>query len=317
MTRVAVIGATGYVGSELCRWVLQHPRLDLACVVSTSRAGDPLVAAVPGLLGATDLVLQPFDAAELSKYDVVAFATPHGAAKPLIEQLGNRPLILDCSSDHRHARGWVFGQPEWQASALAGATRISAPGCFATAMMMSLAPFQAVGAIAGSVQVCAATGSAGSGAKPKQATHHPERFANLKAYKVLRHQHVPEVRTFLGMLGHAAPQVNFVPVSAPLDRGIFATSFIPVAPGTNALELVEQAYLGARFVRIREGTPEVRHVRGTPYIDLSVHQDGDLVVMLAAVCNLGRGAAAQAVQALNIALGWPEDTGLSILPCTP
>ena len=316
--KVGVVGATGYVGSEVCRWVIQHPKLQLETVVSTSRAGTPLVEVVPALLGATDLVLQSFSAENLASCDVVFLGTPHGVASTLMAELGEVPVVVDCSNDHRHAEGWVFGQPEWNAEQLLGAKRIAAPGCFATALMLAIAPLAAAGVIAGDVNVAAATGSTGSGATAKSATHHPERFVNLKAYKVLSHQHVPEVRTFLSSLsGDEAPAVRFVPWSAPLDRGIFATCFIPVTPGTDAKAIVTDAYADKPLVRLREGTPEVRHVRGTAWLDIAVHQDGDVAVVLAAIDNLGRGAAAQAVQALNTSLGWAQDTGLRILPCTP
>ena len=239
--RVGVVGATGYVGSEICRWVLQHPTLELAHVVSTSRAGTPLTQAVPSLFGATDLVLQPFDADVLCDLDIVVLGTPHGVATSLAPKLAKAPIILDCSNDHRHAEGWVFGQPEYNATALRGATRIAAPGCFATALMLSLAPLVEANVVTGPVNIVGATGSTGSGATAKAATHHPERFVNLKAYKVLNHQHVPEVRRFLDGLG-TAPELRFVPWSAPVDRGIFATSFVPVAPGTDAQALFQSAY---------------------------------------------------------------------------
>ena len=110
--RVGVVGAAGYVGSEMCRWVLAHPDMTLAMVVSRSRIGTPIAAAIPALLGATDVVFSGFDADALCELDVVVLATPHGAAAGLAAQLGNAPVILDCSRDHRHAEGWVFGQPE-------------------------------------------------------------------------------------------------------------------------------------------------------------------------------------------------------------
>lgn len=314
--RVGVVGAAGYVGSEMCRWVLAHPDMTLCTAVSRSRVGKPLASAIPGLLGATDLCFSAFEPQELCALDVVVLATPHGAAAGLAAQLGDAPVVLDCSRDHRHAEGWVFGQPEWNAKALAGAKRIAAPGCFATALMLSAAPFVDAGVVAGDIQVVAATGSTGSGASASSATHHPERFVNLKAYKVLTHQHVPEVLTFLAGLG-VEPTLNFVPWSAPVDRGIFATSFIPMTPGSDARTLVQDVYGDRRFIRLRDGTPELRHVRGTAFCDISVHQDGDTAVVLAAIDNLGRGAAAQAMQALNLALGLREDAAIGVFAATP
>ncbi len=300
--KAGVVGATGYVGAELCRWLLGHPELELAAVVSRSRAGQRLGDVIPGLDGVTDLVLA--DPGALAGLDVVMLATPHGAAAPLVADLADLPVIVDCSADHRHAPGWVYGQPELAREALPGARRIAAPGCFATAMSLAIGPL--VPHLAGPVCIAAATGSTGSGADPKPATHHPERFHNLKAYKVLAHQHVPEVCTFLGL-----SSLTFVPQSAPVDRGIFCTAFVPVGE-VDARSIVADAYATAPLVRLRSETPELRHVRGTAFADLAAHQDGGTAVVLVAIDNLGKGAAAQAVQALNLALGLPEACGLLV-----
>ena len=313
---VGIVGATGYVGSELVRWVLGHPALTLAAVTSQSRAGERLADVCPNLAGFCSLTLTAFDPAALSRLDVVLVATPHGTARPLIEQLSSDPIIVDLSADHRHAPGWVYGLPEWAAEALPGARRIAAPGCFATALSLSLAPLVAAGVIDGPVSVVAATGSTGSGAVPKGATHHPERFVNLKAYKVLRHQHVPEVTATLAGLG-AAPALRFVPWSAPVDRGIFATALLSLTETVSAAAIFADAYAAAPLVRLRQGSPELRAVRGSPLADIAIHQDGTTVAVLCAIDNLGRGAAAQAIAALNLALGLPVTAGLTFIPPTP
>lgn len=311
--RVGVVGATGYVGAELVRWILGHPSLELAAAVSSSSAGRSLADAIPELLGLTDLRLEAFDPDRLSRLDAVFLATPHGAARPLAAALDTR--IIDCSADHRHAEGWVYGLPEFQRQRLVGARRIAAPGCFATAIALALAPLVQADLIDGDVQVVGATGSTGSGATPSQGTHHPERFANLKAYKVLRHQHVPEVRSFLEGLGRA-PELHFVPWSAPVDRGILVTCFARLSRDVDAAARFTHAYAPHPHVRMRAGTPELRHVRGTVFCDIAVHQDDRQVVVLSAIDNLGKGAAGQAVQCLECALDLPGAT-VGIPPCTP
>jgi len=313
--RAAVVGATGYTGSETVRWLLGHPEVQLASVVSTSKPGVRLDEAVPAFTGFSDLVLDPFDPAALESMDAVFFATPHGVAKDLAAKIPNAKHIFDLSSDHRHAEGWVYGLVEWEAAHLAGARRVAVPGCFATAISLAVAPFVAAEVVTGPVCVAAATGSTGSGANPQQGTHHPERFANLKAYKVLDHQHVPEIETFLEGLG-ARPQVLFVPLSAPVDRGILATCFVPVG-SADAAAILADAYADAPLVRIRKGSPEIRVVRGSALCDLSVHQRGDTAVVLSAIDNLGKGAASQAVQCLNLSFGLPVTTGLGHIPLTP
>lgn len=310
MVRAAVIGATGYTGSELVRWLLGHPGVQLVEVQSSSRAGARLDAVIPSLQGFTDLVLSPVGPTDA---DVVLLAVPHGQAAALLPHYAN-PRVIDLSADHRHTDGWVYGLVEYAADALAGADRIAVPGCFATALNLAIAPL--MGALAGPVHVVAATGSTGSGATPSATTHHPERFADLRAYKVLAHQHVAEVERFLGGLG-PAPRVLFVPWSAPLDRGIFATVFAPLADGVSAAARFADAYTDRPLVRLRSVTPQVRHVRGSALADLAVHQDGSTAVVLCALDNLGKGAAAQAVQCLNLAFGLPVDAGLLSIPSTP
>lgn len=324
--RVGVVGARGYVGAELVRWILSDPTLELCAVVSRSDVGQPLAAMHPGLLGLTELEITAFSPSTLSELDAVFLAVPHGAAAPLADALdaAGCPIIVDASRDHRHAPGWVYGQPEWSQQALSGAKRIAAPGCFATAIALALAPFVDQDLITGPVTVCAATGSTGSGASPSAGTHHPLRFANIRPYKVLRHQHVPEICGFLSSLGEA-PQLAFTPVSAPIDRGILATCFIPVTPGIDPQAVLHAAYDPHPLIRVRDGGPEVRHVRGTGFCDISgfacpdddPHAPPNVVSVISAIDNLGRGAAAQAVQALHVALGRPPTTVSQTPPNLP
>ncbi|TVQ90746.1 MAG: N-acetyl-gamma-glutamyl-phosphate reductase [Deltaproteobacteria bacterium] len=320
MIRVGVVGATGYVGGEVVRWVLSTPGLELAAVVSTRRAGQALSAAHPGLLGLCDLELTPFDAAALACLDAVILAVPHGESAALAASIGAHgdPILVDCAADHRHAVGWVYGQPEWAGSALRGARRIAAPGCFATALALALAPFAAAGLFQGEITAVAATGSTGSGASPSAGTHHPERFANLRAYKVLCHQHVPEVRTFLARLsGAPAPELAFVPLSAPVDRGILATCFFRCDEAVDPRAVLADAYAHAPGVRLRFASPELRFVRGTGFCDLTATRQGPIVTVISAIDNLGRGAAAQAIQALLLALGHEGPGPLRTSPLVP
>jgi N-acetyl-gamma-glutamyl-phosphate reductase common form len=316
--RIGIVGASGYVGGELVRWLLEHPAFELCTVVARSAVGKRLAELHPGCEGLTDLIVSDVDIPDLASLDAVLLATPHGAALELARQLDEAgcPRILDLSADHRLNPDWVYGLPEWAEHNLRGARRIAVPGCFATAIELALAPLAAARVLRGPAYISAATGSTGSGVTPSAGTHHPERFANLKSYKVLSHQHVPEIRALLAKIGDA-PAIHFVPQSAPVDRGILATCFAEVDASVDLPALYQEAYGGRSLIRLRRDAPELRFVRGTAFCDLATYRDGDCAVVLSAIDNLGRGAATQAIQCLNLSFGFPAEIGLRRPACIP
>ena len=308
--RAGIVGVTGYTGTELARWLISHPYIELCRVYSTRKAGSSLATCVPGLLGYYDLILEKPTKDNFTDIDILFLATPHGAAQEIAQIAQAVPKIVDLSRDHRHTEGWLYAQPEWKSEQLLNATRISAPGCFATAISLALAPLVTDRALKGAVHVSAATGSTGSGATPKAATHHPDRFTNLKAYKVLQHQHIPEVHQFLDSIGDA-PTIHFVPMSAPVDRGIFATVFVTLLERFDLSSCFAKHYGDKPLIRMRQNTPELRFVRGSAFADIATHQQETCGVVLVAIDNLGKGASAQAIQATNLSYGFPETTGFS------
>ncbi|MEO0602582.1 MAG: N-acetyl-gamma-glutamyl-phosphate reductase [Myxococcota bacterium] len=314
--KVGVVGVSGYAGSELCRWLLEHPSLELSVAVGRSAAGQRLDEVHPGLGGLTALEVEAWEPEVVADCDVVCLAVPHGQARALAEAVPEGVRIADLSADHRHADGWLYGLVDWTDADFTTAERVAVPGCFATAIALALAPFAAAEAIRGPVTVSACTGSTGSGATPGRGTHHPERAVNLRAYKMLRHQHVPEIEATLAAVGQPADLV-FVPLSAPVDRGILATAFVPVRSGLDPVAVVREAYADAALVRLRDESPHVRHVRGTAFADLWVGQQHGHAVVISAIDNLGKGAATQAVQCLNRMAGLPAHTGLRRSPSLP
>jgi len=347
--RAAIVGGTGYGGMELLRLLLGHPEVELDTLTSRSQTG-PVADAHPHLRGLTELRFTQERAAELAAvHDVLFFATPHGvAAKEAREVLGANPAVrlIDLSGDFRlrdpglyaehygreHAdpallEQAVYGVPECGARPdLAGARLVANPGCHAYATLLALWPLQREGLIAGRVGVCSVTGSSGSGATPAAGTHHPERFANFKAYKPLRHQHVPEIEAALARAGQPAAgaargvrtasppvRIDFVPHSAPLARGIHVTAFVPVPPGreAEAVDVLHSTYEGEPFVRVlRGGQPELRGVVGSNYADLAATPDDGLLCVTAVIDNLVKGMAGTAVQNMNLVCGLDERTGL-------
>lgn len=336
--RAAVLGATGYVGGELSRLLLAHPEVELAHVASRSNVGEPLGRVWPQLAHATDRVIEPLDAARAAaEHDVVFFALPHGLTQDVIAPLfanGATPAakLIDLSGDFRledaneyathygkphHApellSRFVYGLSEWQRARIVEAHAVANPGCFATAITLALAPLASRGLLPAQVTVFAATGSTGSGNKPSATTHHPARATNFKLYKVLGHQHVPEIRMLLGALGHPAPRLSFIPASAPLTHGIFAVAHVLTDAVEACSSALEEAYRDTPFVRVVEGSPELNHVVGSNQTHLGVTRGEGEVVIAAAIDNTLKGAAGQAVQNMNLMLGLPETSGLAHL----
>lgn len=333
---VGLVGASGYGGAETARWLLRHPRFALAAATARRAAGKRLADVHEFLEGATDLVVTDEEAAAVAKrVEALVFALPHGEAARLVPTaLAANPSvrIVDLSGDFRldDAKEWeraygmphpapdllgrfVYGFTEAHRADVAKARCVANPGCFATAAEAALFPLAARGLLRGEAVVFAVTGSSGSGAEPGPGTHHPERVGDLRAYKVLDHQHVPEIERLLRESGAADPKVSLVPHSGPFVRGIFATATVLLdAPAdAAALEgLVREVYAGEPFVRIRKGTPRVGVVEGTNFVDIAVHAKGRRAVVLAALDNLGKGMASQAVQNLNCMFGIPETEGL-------
>ena len=344
--RAAIIGGTGYGGAELIRLLLSHPGVDLVRVTSIDRVGEPLEA-VHRNLHHTGLVFEEMPAkAAAEGVDVVFLALPHKVSATLAEQLADvSARIIDLSGDFRlreaaeyrtfygeehphpsHLDGrWVYGLPELNGSEIREATRVASPGCFATTIALGLLPLAARGLLRGAVHTVAITGSSGSGAYAAIGTHHPLRANNLKTYKVLNHQHTPEIEQTLRMActraGHEpAFSLAFVPVSAPLVRGILATIFVPVpaAMDSEAIAAIfEEHYKDATFVRVLGSKiqAEVVAIKGSMYVDLSwtlgPPVDGvRQLVVTTALDNLVKGGAGQAVQSMNLMFGLPEGQGI-------
>lgn len=340
---VVILGASGYGGGELLRLLAQHPRLRSVVGVSRQHVGKPIGAVHPNLRGVVggEFVAAP-DWALLAGSDcpVVFAAMPHGEFArqwPALEQawiaqgLADKVTVIDLSGDFRlrdaaefeRAYGaahpcpdqlnrFVYGLSEWRHEALNGARRIANPGCFATALQLALLPLAGLGEHQPRwVSVAAITGSSGSGASASDTTHHPTRANDFRAYKILSHQHESEIRRTLTEQGLQL-DFAFVPHSAPLVRGIFATLTFPLAEVSAAelRELYRVCYQSARCVRLVDGTPRVAAVVGSNFADLAVDVRRGSACVTIAIDNLVKGMAGQAIQNLNLSQGWEEDQGL-------
>lgn len=334
--KVGIAGATGYIGSEAMRILSTHPDIELAWVTSASRAGYKVWEEFPNLLGYVRDEFRQFEPELLADVDAAIMCLPHGGAMETIKQAVDKfpdTKLVDASGDFRSSRldkweeyyktrhtareyqsKFVYGFSEFNREKIKGAQYVANPGCFATALNVLLAPFAKHGELVGEVCVNAYTGSSGAGNKPAQTTHHPERGQNVRAYKVLEHQHLVEVVPFLEDL-HENNEFDlfFVPQSGPWVRGIFATAFIPLDQRHSLAtvnEIVRDTYEPEKFIHIVEGSPELRLVQNTNMVHVTYRAQGDMLVGMCALDNLVKGGAGQAVQNLNLMLGLDESAGL-------
>jgi len=344
--RVAVIGAAGYVGGELLRLLLGHREVRELTATSRSQAGVPLGDVHPQLAPLTQARFAGLTPAEAATgADVVFVALEHGESSRVAEEiLGAGPgLVIDLAADFRvsdlelyarfygqHAAPQMVPQFTYALAdvlgpALLGRTALAAPGCFATAAQLALFPLARLQRPV-TPSLFAVTGSSGSGVHPKPATHHPARAHNLFAYSVLNHRHEAEVlQRWREWTGDPGARARLMTHSGPFVRGIYLTMHVqwPAAGDASAPDLAgafRAAYDGRPFVRLLDAPPELTHAVGTNYalIHVAHSADGREAQVMVAVDNLVKGAGGQAVQAMNLALGLPEELGLvggGIFPC--
>ena len=343
--KVGIVGASGYGGAELLRLCAGHPDLEVAVAQAGSNAGQQVATHTPSLAAAyRDLAYGPTDAAALDGLDVVFLALPHGQSQALVPDLVDRVgVVVDLAADYRlrdpaayptwygepHTSPellttFAYGLPELHRADLVGATRIAAPGCYPTAALLALAPLVEAGVLAApgsdapALLVDAASGTSGAGRAPKDTLHFSAVDEDFVAYGLLDHRHTAEMEQGLG-----AP-VLFTPHLAPMVRGILATCYArPADPGSltteDAMQLLTDRYAGEPFVVVADAPPSTKAASGSNTAHLSVRVDPRTgwVVVLSAIDNLIKGAAGQAVQCANLALGLPEATGLPVVGVYP
>jgi N-acetyl-gamma-glutamyl-phosphate reductase len=340
---VTILGGSGYGGGELLRLLPAHPRIGTVRAVSRKHAGEAFWKTHPNLRGVVpgDFDGEPdWAASSAAERPVVFSAMPHfelAQQLPALEAawkshgLLDRLTLVDLSGDFRlddalafeqaygkphpyptGLGGFIYGLPEWKKTALAGARRVASPGCFATAIQLALLPFAGLKDL-GFIAVSAATGSSGSGTSPGEGTHHPTRAQDFRAYKVLAHQHQAEITRLMDARGSSGYTLGFVPHSAPMVRGIYATVQFRV-PGLDAAAVttrMQETYRDAPFVRLLgDEAPRVGAVAGSNFCDIAWAVKDGTVAVMAALDNLVKGMAGQAIQGMNLALGFRETEGL-------
>ncbi len=343
MANIGIVGGTGYTGVELLRLLLQHSGVDISVITSRAEAGRRVDDLFPNLRGHCDLAFTEPNAQKLAACDLVFFATPHNVALNLVpELLANDVRVVDLSADYRlrDAQVWlrwygekhtspellseaVYGLPEFNREAIASARLVACPGCYPTSVQLGFLPLLQAGAI--DVQhliASSASGVSGAGRQAKVENLLSEVSDSFKAYAVAGHRHLPEIEQGLGDIANNPVQLTFVPHLLPIVRGIHSTLFAPLrAQDLNVQELFEQAYRNEPFVDVLPSGefPQTRTVRGANrcQIAVSVPQDRSTVVVMATIDNLVKGASGQAVQNMNIMLGFDESSGLAQIGLLP
>ena len=330
--RVAILGASGYVGGELLRLCAGHPGFDCTRAFGASSAGKPIEALHPHLAlayGGRDF--DHYDPALLDDCDLVFAALPHGESQRLVGDIIARdlPLVdlgadfrLDSTADYQlwygepHLRpdllgSFVYGLPEFARAKLAGAKRVAAPGCYPTAATLALKPLVDAGLVERNgiiADAVSGVSGAGRGTNPYCAVE-----GNFRAYGLLNHRHTAEMQMMLG------GDVLFTPHLAPMSRGILATCYAKAVAPCDPLATLREAYAGEPFIHVGETPPETKWASGSnaAFVTARYDERTGLVVALAAIDNLGKGAAGQMIQCANLMLGLDESVGLSTMGICP
>lgn len=326
--RVAILGASGFVGAELLRLCAQHRSLAPARLFGDSQAGQSLASVHPHLAPAyPDLMVERFEEAALDGVDLVFAALPHGESQKLAPLILARGIpFVDLGADFRlntaeeyarwynepHQRpelldAFVYGIPELHRKRIKGAKAVAAAGCYPTSAILALKPLVDAGAIdPAGIIVDAASGVSGAGKGLKEATHFNSVDENFSAYGLLNHRHTAEMEMALG------GTVLFTPHLAPMNRGILATCYATATSDADPLEILTKTYADEPFVHVSEALPSTKWTLGSNAVHLTARRDPRTgrVVALAALDNLVKGAAGQMIQCANLMLGLDEEAGL-------
>jgi N-acetyl-gamma-glutamyl-phosphate reductase len=335
--RVSIIGASGYGGGELARLLVGHPEVDLVHLTAETKAGEAMADLYPNLRTFTDLVTEPADLDQIGRdSDVVFLALPNGNAMDLVPSLVPHARIVDLGADFRFSdpqiyEQWykmphrsadllersAYGLTEYRRSEIRRADIVGNPGCYPTAALIAMLPLLPSGRVRSEgIIVDAKSGVSGAGRGVSLNTHFAEVNENVKPYNVAAHRHTPEIEQELARHLRAAAGVTFTPHLVPMTRGILATVYLPLAKPLRTAEatgLLEEAYAAEPFVRVlTDGLPQTKATFGSNFCDVAVRVDerNNMVIAIAALDNLVKGAAGQAVQNMNVMLGFPEDLGL-------
>ncbi|REC79180.1 N-acetyl-gamma-glutamyl-phosphate reductase [Chryseobacterium elymi] len=317
MKKVGIVGANGYTGSELVRVLAFHPNVTLSFLYSRSNSGTKISDLYPDLEAVCEQVLtdRPQDV------DILFLCLPHKESQNWLSQnpVKDETLVIDLGNDFRldgkfGNRNFIYGLPEINKKNLERAKSIANPGCFATAIQLALIPLAEKGLL-NEVYTTGITGSTGAGQSLQATTHFTWRNDNISAYKTLTHQHVDEVLQQLVSSNHKEISLNFVPWRGDFARGIFTSSTVKTELVlSDIIQLYQEFYEEEPFVKVSENAIDLKQVVNTNRCVIHIEKSGNVAVIHSAIDNLLKGASGQAVQNMNIAMGWEENLGLNLKP---
>lgn len=320
MINVGIIGGAGYTAGELIRLLLNHPNVQIDFIFSTSQAGSNVSKIHQDLMGSTQL---KFSSEINSEVDLVFLCLGHGNSKAFLEkhQFSEHTKIIDLSNDFRlkadrefQGKTFVYGLPELNKDAIKSAQFIANPGCFATALQLSLLPLAKANLLKDDVHINAVTGATGAGTSPSATTHFSWRDNNFSSYKVFSHQHLGEIsESIKGLQTNFENNINFIPNRGNFSRGIFASTYT-LFDGTiqEAKDLFENYYSDALYTIVSENELHLKQVVNTNHCFLHLSKFNDKLLMTCVLDNLLKGASGQAVQNMNLMFGIDESKGLQL-----
>lgn len=338
---VGILGATGYTGAELIRLLHQHPEARITCCSSRQYNGKPIADVLEFLRGSTDIVLEDFDAAAIGKRcDVVFSCLPHGTSMGFIARIVDRVKVVDLSADFRIRdravyEEWyqghtcpelipeaVYGLCEIYREEIRSARLVANPGCYPTSVLLPLVPLLRQGIIDNHDMIIdSKSGVSGAGRGLSLKTHICESGESFSAYKVGRsHRHIPEIEQELSRAAGSGVTIEFTPHLIPISRGMLSTIYVTTSAGEKDLrDCLEDFYRGSPFVRVMDGLPTTKDVRGTNRCLMAVTKNPatSRAIVISVIDNLTKGASGQAVQCMNLMFGLDEACGLDYVPLFP
>jgi N-acetyl-gamma-glutamyl-phosphate reductase len=319
--KIGIVGVSGYGGGEALRLCAAHPSFEVVYVAGEGSAGQKLSERFPGIGPLGDLTIAKWGDGSLPKIDVLFASLPTGESKSGLAKMPADVKIVDIGGDHRFAEGWTYGLADVWPDKIKSATRVANPGCYPSASIAALAPLLANHLIEPTgIIIDAKSGVSGAGRGGGGTFGYAEVNEDVSAYGLGKHAHVPEMITALSQIGREKVSLTFTPHLIPMTRGLLATCYgRGTATTAQCMEAARGFYKDRPFVRVIEKAPHTKWATASNLVFVSYFADSQsqTVIALAAIDNLGKGAAGQAVQNANLMLGLPESEGLMSAPLWP